>query len=73
MFASKYHEQLLELNLHHLTLVFLLINWKLVFKKIQQLQPFIWLRYIDDILFIWTDVVNQLKLFLEDLNEFNQT
>ena len=73
MFASKYHEQLLELNLHHLTLVFLLINWKLVFKKIQQLQPFIWLRYIDDILFIWTDVVNQLELFLEDLNEFNQT
>ena len=73
MFASKYHEQLLELNLHHLTLVFLLINWKLVFKKIQQLQPFIWLRYIDDIPFIWTDVVNQLKLFLEDLNEFNQT
>ena len=73
MFASKYHEQLLELNLHDLTLVFLLINWKLVFKKIQQLQPFIWLRYIDDILFIWTDVVNQLELFLEDLNEFNQT
>ena len=73
MFASKYHEQLLELNLHHLTLVFLLINWKLVFKKIQQLQSFIWLRYIDDILFIWTDVVNQLELFLEDLNEFNQT
>ena len=73
MFASKYHEQLLELNLHHLTLVFLLINWKLVFKKKQQLQPFIWLRYIDDILFIWTDVVNQLELFLEDLNEFNQT
>ena len=73
MFASKYHEQLLELNLHHLTLVFLLINWKLVFKKKQQLQPFIWLRYIDDILFIWIDVVNQLELFLEDLNEFNQT
>ena len=73
MFVSKYHEQLLELNLHHLTLVFLLINWKLVFKKIQQLQSFIWLRYIDDILFIWTDVVNQLELFLEDLNEFNQT
>ena len=73
MFASKYHEQLLELNFNHLTLVFLLINGKLVFKKIQQLQPFIWLRYIDDILFIWTDVVHQLELFLKDLTEFNQT
>ena len=27
---------------------------KIDFLKTQELQPFLWLRYIDDILFIWT-------------------
>ena len=41
------------------------------FLKTQQLQPFIWLRYIDDIFFIWTHGEEQLKLFLKDLNKFH--
>ena len=32
------------------------------FLKTQQLQSFIWLRYIDDISFIWTDGEEQLKV-----------
>ena len=64
-FAGKYQEQLLELNFHHLTLVFLWMKWK----QIQ--QPFIWLRYIDNIFFILIDGEKQLKLYLEDLNDFH--
>ena len=41
------------------------------FLKTQQLQPFILLRYIDDIFFIWTHGEEQLNLFLKDLNEFH--
>ena len=40
------------------------------FLKTQQLQPFIWLRYTDDIFFIWTRGKEQPNLFLKDLNEF---
>ena len=36
--------------------------------KTQQLQSFIWLRYIDDIFFIKTHGEEQLNLFLRDLN-----
>ena len=32
-----------------------------------QLRPFIWLRYIDDIFFIWTPG----EVFLKDLNKFH--
>ena len=41
------------------------------FLKTQQLLPTIWLRYIDDIFFIWTYGEEQLNLFLKDLNEFH--
>ena len=41
------------------------------FFRTQQLQPFIWLRYIDDIFFLWTHGEEQLDLFLKDLNEFH--
>ena len=41
------------------------------FLKTQQLQLFTWLRYIDDIFFIWTHGEEQLDLFLKDLNEFH--
>ena len=37
----------------------------------QQLQPFIWLRYIDDIFFIQTQGKEQCNLFLKDLNKFH--
>ena len=41
------------------------------FLKTQQLQPFILLRYIDDIFFIWTHGEEQHNLILKDLNEFH--
>ena len=42
------------------------------FVETQQLQPFIWLRYIDGIFFIWTHVEEWwLIFFLRDLNEFH--
>ena len=41
------------------------------FLKTWQLQPFIWLSYIDDIFFIWTHDEEQLKLFLKDLSKFH--
>ena len=41
------------------------------FLKTQQLQPFIWLRYIDDTFFISKQGKEQLNLFLEDLNAFH--
>ena len=41
------------------------------FLKTQQWQPFIWLRDIDDILFIWTHGEEQLNFFFKDLNDFH--
>ena len=35
------------------------------------MQPLIWLRYIDDIFFIWTHGEEKLNSILKDLNEFN--
>ena len=40
------------------------------FLKTQDLQPFIWLRYIDDIFFIWTHGEAELKRFMEKQNQF---
>ena len=37
----------------------------------QYLQPFLWLRYIDDILFIWTQEEETLVQFLNELNNFH--
>ena len=37
----------------------------------QPIQPWIWLRYIDDIFFIWTGSNNELDSFLERLNQFH--
>ena len=42
------------------------------FLKIQQFQPLVWLRYIDDIFFIWTHGEEELNnTFLKSLNEFD--
>ena len=38
----------------------------------QHLQPLVWLRYIDDIFFIWNHVKESLNKFLEEINDFNQ-
>ena len=35
------------------------------------MQPFIWLRCIDDIFFVWPHGEEQLNSFLKDLNEFH--
>ena len=40
------------------------------FLKTQDLQPIIWMRYIDDIFFIWTHGAAELKKFMEELNQF---
>ena len=41
------------------------------FLKTQRDKPFWWVRYIDDIFFIWTHGQEKLKVFLEDLNKFH--
>ena len=38
--------------------------------KTQELQPFVWLRYTDDIFLIWTHGEGELKTFMEGLNNF---
>ena len=40
------------------------------FLQIQDHQPFLWLRYIDDIFFIWAHGEKRLQTFLEKLNKF---
>ena len=40
------------------------------FLKSQKLQPFLWLRYIDNIFFIWTHGEEKLTQFLNELNNF---
>ena len=37
----------------------------------ESLQPWVWLRYIDDIFFVWTHGESELESFLERLNGFH--
>ena len=41
------------------------------FLKSEQIQPWIWFRYIDYIFFIWTVNEKELDDFLERLNNFH--
>ena len=41
------------------------------FLKNHKLQPFVWLRYTDDIFFIWTHGEEKLTQFLNELNNFH--
>ena len=41
------------------------------FLKNEQIQPWIWFRYVDDIFFIWTATGKGLDDFLEQLNNFH--
>ena len=41
------------------------------FLQTQDHQPFLWLRYIDDIFFIWTHGKKKLQNFLQKLNKFH--
>ena len=40
------------------------------FLKSQEIKPWLWKRFIDDIIFIWTDTEENLDKFWEDLNKF---
>ena len=39
--------------------------------KSQELQTFLWLRYIDDVFFIWTRGTQELYSFTNQLNKFH--
>ena len=41
------------------------------FLKSQELQPFLWLHYIDDIFFVWTHGTQELDSFLNGFNKFH--
>ena len=41
------------------------------FLKSEQIQPWIWFRYIDDIFFIWIASGKELEEFLNHLNNFH--
>ena len=41
------------------------------FLEIQRDKPFCWVRYTDDIFFIWTDGQEKLKLLLKDFHKFH--
>ena len=47
-------------------------NLETKFLESQHLQPLVWLRYINNIFFIWTHGEESLKRFLNELNDFNQ-
>ena len=40
------------------------------FLKTQNLKPSYWLKYIDDIFFIWTHGEEQLKTFMNSFNNY---
>ena len=39
----------------------------------QKHKPIVWLRYTDDVVFIWTHGKEKFSLFSEDLNKFHAT
>ena len=41
------------------------------FCETQELQSLVWLRYIDDIFFIWTHGEQEIQTFLRILNNFH--
>ena len=41
------------------------------FLKSQEIKPWLWERFIDDIFFIWTDTEENIDKFFEDLNKFH--
>ena len=41
------------------------------FLELEDIKPWVWLRYIDDIFFIWTESENKLESFLQRLNTFH--
>ena len=43
------------------------------FLETQEIKPFVWFRYIDDVFFIWTHGQEKLDSFLEELNRCNSS
>ena len=43
---------------------------KASFLETQTLKPLMWLWYIDDFFFIWTDSEEKLKEYIKELNNF---
>ena len=41
------------------------------FLETETLKPLAWLRYIEDIFFIWTHSEEELKKFMRELNAFD--
>ena len=41
------------------------------FPNTQKLQPTLWLRFLDDIFFIWDHSFDELKSFIKDINNFH--
>ena len=41
------------------------------FLEAEDTKPWVWLRYIDDIFFIWAEGENKLESFLQHLNTFH--
>ena len=41
------------------------------FLEKQTVKPLVWLRYIDNIFFIWNENEEKLEEFLENLNNFH--
>ena len=41
------------------------------FCETQELQSLVWIRYIDDIFFIWTHGEQEIQTFLRGLNNFH--
>ena len=41
------------------------------FLELENTKPWVWMRHIDDIFFIWTESENELEGFLQRLNAFH--
>ena len=48
-------------------------KFEIDFLEMQAAKPLVWLRYIDDIFFIWSENAEKIEEFLESLDNFIQT
>ena len=51
--------------------VYIWTTWRISFFKNEQIQTWIWFRYIDDIFFTWAASEKELDHFLKRLNNFH--
>ena len=67
---NKFLERPLVLNLHRRIPVFLWTGWRQILEK-EPVKPWLWLRYTDDIFFIWTGSEEKLTEFMAGLDMFH--